>query len=88
MHDGRRDVTSPSVLALWTAMTGLPVAVHDGLEYGCERSDSNSGAYQDSVLCAEYVRGGGSVWTIQVYLINKNVDVLLNELLGFPLQFP
>lgn len=68
MHHRGRYLARPRVLALGARVPGLPVPVHDRLQYGSERRDADAGGYHDRVLGAEYVAGRRAVRADQIDL--------------------
>ena len=59
-------ITCPLVLALWASVPCLPVPVHDWLQNGSKRSDSNASANEDCMLSPENLWGWCSKRTINV----------------------
>lgn len=71
MHDRGRYLADPGVFTARARVSRLPVAVHDGLQDGGERSHAYPGGYEDRVLRSEDVTGRSSVWSIQVNLMSR-----------------
>jgi hypothetical protein len=53
VFDGLRYLLVPRMLTVWTILLAVQVAVHDGLQDGGERSDSDSGGNQHRMFRPE-----------------------------------
>lgn len=71
MHDRGWYLADPGVLTARARVSRLPVAVHDGLQDGGERSHAYPGGYEDRVLRSEDMTGRSSVRSIQVNLMSR-----------------
>lgn len=71
MHDRGRYFAGPRVLALGTRVPGLPISVHDRLQYGRERRHANARGYHHGVLGSEYMTGRRAVRADHVDLEKK-----------------
>lgn len=69
MHDRGRYLADPGVLTARAGVSRLPVAVHDGLQDGGERSHAYPGGDENRVLRSEDMTGRSSVRSIQVNLM-------------------
>lgn len=68
IHDRLRYLAGPFVVAARTRVPRLPVAMHDRLQNGGERRDTDARCYQDGMLGAKYVTRWCTVRSINVYL--------------------
>ena len=68
IEHGWAEIFCPAVLAFRADVSGLPVSVHDGLQDGGERSDSDAGADENRMLGPEDLACGGSEGSINVHL--------------------
>ena len=59
---------SPLVTALGTGVAHLPESVHNRLQDGGKRGDSDSGADEHRVLCPEYLARRRPEWAVDVHL--------------------
>lgn len=70
MHNRLRYFAGPLKVAARARVPGLPIPMHDRLQYGGERRHADAGRNQNGMLRPEYVAGRRSIWSININLHN------------------